>query len=530
MSDAQTTVATPSAGTWWRPTDPWPAAATNPVMRGFHPDPSACRVDGPDGTWYYLVTSTFEYLPGLPVFRSRNLVDWELVGHVLDRADQVDLQAVRDSGGLFAPTIRYDGEGKRFVVVCTVVGGTSGGNFIATATDPAGPWSDPVRWDIDGIDPSVFIDDDGSWWAHGTRRVAEPEWDQQTEVWVRRIDPTDLSLGTEEHIVWTGAVRGAVWAEGPHLFRRGEYIYLLAAEGGTGRNHAVIIARSSHPTEPFVGCPRNPVLTHRNLGNDSTVTNVGHADLIEAPDGTSWALLLASRPQAGSDLLGRETFLVPVQWQDGWPVFAPGVGHLVPEPGSPEVAPSGAADDSAASDPHWIAVRTLPEAIASTSGDGSVELRPGALLDDALPAFVAQRVQSLTSRLHVDLTTVPDGVWAGLGLRYNGENWAAVLTDGRTVRVLLAKEGQIEEVAQQQLPAELGGRPLSVRLDLQGLRATAAVGGTGSADEATELATLDVAHLCAAVSDGFVGITAGVLAHGESDEAVIARLTLQETR
>src|SRR5450759_2227759 len=149
------------------------ANAVNPVLSGFYPDPSVCRVDGDDGTWYYLVNSTFEYLPGLPVHRSRNLVDWEPVGHILDRPDQVDLTRVGDSGGMFAPTIRHDGT--RFLAVCTLIGGAPGrsGNFIVTADDAAGPWSDPVWWDVDGIDPSILVDDDGRLWAHGTRLAPE---------------------------------------------------------------------------------------------------------------------------------------------------------------------------------------------------------------------------------------------------------------------------------------------------------------------------------------------------------------------
>ncbi|MEK8227288.1 family 43 glycosylhydrolase [Oerskovia sp. M15] len=165
-----------------------------------------------------------------------------------------------------------------------------------TAADPAGPWSDPVWWDNDGIDPSLLVDDDGRLWAHGTSLSLDPEWDQQTEVWVRELDPSTLRLQGETHVVWSGAVRGAVWAEGPHLYRRDGTVYLLTAEGGTGYHHAIVVARAEHPTGPFVGNPANPVLTHRHLGRDAPVVNVGHADLVDAPDGTSWALMLASRP------------------------------------------------------------------------------------------------------------------------------------------------------------------------------------------------------------------------------------------
>ncbi|WP_108718227.1 glycoside hydrolase family 43 protein [Miniimonas sp. S16] len=494
--------ATPPAR--WAPDSPWPDGATNPVMRGFHPDPTVCRVDGPDGTWYHLVTSTFEYLPGLPVFRSRDLIGWELLGHVLDRDEQVDLLGVRDSGGLYAPTLRHDVRRGVFLLVCTVVGGVEGasGNFVCTATDPAGPWSDPVWWDTDGIDPSVLVDDDGRWWAHGTRLVAQPQWDQQTEVWVRELDPQTLRLTGPEHVVWTGALIGAIWAEGPHLYRRDGHVYLLAAEGGTGRDHAVSVARAEHPTGPFVGNPRNPVLTHRHLGSGSSVVNVGHADLVDAPDGSSWALLLASRPVDGADLLGRETFLVPVTWEDGWPVLAPGFGHLVPEPGGP--TPSGA--PATTSPEEWVAVRRQPARVGSAGDDGRVTLAAGEGLSGVTPAFLAQRVRDLTTPVEVVLEHVPPGVEAGLGLRYSTASWVAVLTDGGAVRVLSARDGAVEEIARVVVDVEVR----SVALQLAGARAVAS--WTDSEGSGHPVVDVDLAHLCAEASGGFVGITAGVLA------------------
>ena len=254
----------------------------NPILPGCFPDPSICRV----GEWHYLVASTFELLPGMPVMRSRDLATWETIGHVLDRPGMVDLAGIRSSGGIFAPTIRYDGE--RFWIVTTLVDpadGERGGTFLVTADDAAGPWSDPIWIEVAGIDPSLLFDDDGRVWMHGTRLVAEPEWHHQTEVWVRELSIDEGRLVGDEHVVWTGAVRGAVWAEGPHLLRIDGTCYLLAAEGGTAFEHAVCIARAEHPTGPFVGSPANPVLTHRQLGHGAEVQAVGHADLVQAPDG-----------------------------------------------------------------------------------------------------------------------------------------------------------------------------------------------------------------------------------------------------
>jgi xylan 1,4-beta-xylosidase len=208
----------------------------NPILPGCHPDPSICRA----GDSYFLVTSTFEYLPGLPVHRSTNLVDWELIGHVVH--DELDFRDIPSSRGLFAPTIRHhDG---RFYVVCTLMEGVGrSGHFIMTATDPAGPWSEPT-WldDVPGIDPSLTFDGDRVWLC-GTRLAEPARWEGQTEVWLRELDPVTLQPIDEGRIIWGGALNGARWAEGPHLLpRQGGGWMLLAAEGGTARDHAVCVA------------------------------------------------------------------------------------------------------------------------------------------------------------------------------------------------------------------------------------------------------------------------------------------------
>ncbi len=489
--------------------------AVNPVRAGFYPDPSVCRVDGADGTWFYLVSSTFEYLPGLPVHRSRDLVHWELIGHVLDRPGQVDLSGVGDSGGLFAPTIRHDGG--RFLVVCTVVGGAPGasGNFVATATDPAGPWSDPVWWPEGGIDPSILVDGD-RWWAHGTRLAEVPEWDQQTEVWVREIDPVTLQPGGPEHVVWTGAVRGAVWAEGPHLYRRGDHVYLLAAEGGTGSHHAISVARAADPTGPFVGNPANPVLTHRQLGRASAVTNVGHADLVEHPDGSTWALCLATRPWHDADPLGRETFLVDVRWEDDWPVFAPGVGQLSPTPPLPAATGPHPPPDGAGVDTR-IAVRRLPSELGVRDVDGGFVLPAGAGLGERHPAYLAERVTRLDPTLRVRVANAPAGARAGLGLRYSGTAWLAATIGEGTLRVEVVS--RVTDPVRLEHPIG-DDRAGTIELVLSGTTAT--VTFTTEAGDAVVLEDLDVAGLCTAADGGFVGLTYGALALGEGEEARFA--------
>ncbi|WP_234417827.1 glycoside hydrolase family 43 protein [Miniimonas sp. S16] len=533
--------------------------ATNPVLPAFHPDPSVCRVDhgspGASDVWYYLISSTFEYLPGLPVHRSRDLVTWELVGHVV--TDQLDYTRVHDSGGLYAPTIRHDGE--RFLVVCTHLGGPEGasGTFITTATDAAGPWTPPVWWHgVQGVDPSLLLDDDGRIWAHGGRGATPPQWEGHGEIWVRELDPATLELTGPEHVIWSGAAVGATWPEGPHLYRRGRHVYLVAAEGGTGRHHAVVVARAEQPTGPFTSAPDNPVLTHRHLGPEAAVVNVGHADLVQASDGSWWALALASRLAGGIDLLGRETFLLPVTWRSGicagdpgddgdWPVLAPGVGTLVPEPGGPDGVRAdrlGGGDGVGAGlgglpERTWIGVRRLPSTIAETGGiggiggvggvggiggAGEVALRAGAGLGDHLPAFIGQRLHVLEGSVTQGLGDAVEHLSGpaeggiaevGLALRQSTPQWLTVgvrSADGGTeVVVTRSVDGTVEVAAAIAAPAGLDRLRLTITGRVGLVEALTADGA------AHEVGRVDVGHLSTTHAGWFVGVVTGPYAVGD---------------
>ena len=491
----------------------------NPVLPGCYPDPTICRVDDT----FYLVTSTFEYLPGLPVFRSTDLAHWEQIGHVVDRLGQLDYDGIASSGGLYAPTLRYhDG---MYYLVCTMVDpndATRGGNFLMTATDPAGPWSDPQWLDEDGIDPSIFFDDDGRAWMHGTRLARDPEWFHQTEVWVRELDLARMSLTGPEHVVWTGAVRGAVWAEGPHLYKVDGTYYLLAAEGGTEIHHAISVARADAVTGPYEGCKGNPVLTHRNLGKGADVVGVGHADLVQAPDGSWWAVLLAMRPYGGYHYnLGRETFLVPVTWEDGWPLFAPGNGR-VPEqvevpfarddaPGTVQGTASGVVP---ADDLRWTAVRRPPSSVAQPRGTGwDLPLRPSTLADLDVPAFLGLRQQ----HRDVDVRAV---VRADLA---PGEEVGVAVRQSELDHVRLAvtrvdRDGARQAVAVQVrggVASELGRVPLdgvgdevvlTVSVRGQDYRLLAA----GPGQEPVTVAVADGRTLDTVSTGGFLGLWIGV--------------------
>ena len=291
----------------------------NPILSGFYPDPSICEANG----YYYLVCSSFSYVPGLPIFRSRNLVSWEQIGNIIDRPEQLDFSGQGVSRGLFAPTIRYH-EGK-FYCICTQVDKI--GNFFVTADNPEGPWSNPVVIEgAEGIDPSLFFDDDGTAWYIGTRPAPEgPKYNGNWEIWIQKIDLEQGKLLGQPKGIWRGALRDCVWPEGPHIYKINGTYYLIHAEGGTGANHAVCVARCETIDGEWVGKPANPILTHRHLGSTAGIINVGHADLVCA-DGKWWMCCLASRPYGQADKrvcnMGRETFLVPVRWEEGWPVVS----------------------------------------------------------------------------------------------------------------------------------------------------------------------------------------------------------------
>lgn len=524
-------------------------AARNPVLPGFHPDPSICRV----GDEFYVVTSTFEYFPGLPVHRSRDLVDWELVGHAVHREEQFDLSTVAASGGLFAPTIRHhDG---RFFVACTLIGDDGAqDSFVVTATDPAGPWSDPA-WieDASGIDPSLLFDDDGRAWWCGTRLADPGDWPEQTEVWVRELDVATMRLVGEEQVVWHGAVDGAVWAEGPHLYRLGDGVLLLASEGGTERHHAVSAARGAAPTGPFAGSKANPLLTHRHLGGGVDVANVGHADLVDDGRGGWWATVLATRrlPRTGADgpcsgparadaLQARETWLVPVSFEDGWPVFAPGEGRLrreVEVPWADAIAPgpSSLVDEFDGPAPHreLLTIRTAPGLRRARLGERPGHLRleavSGGLAEPVPHAFAGFRLEQPVARLSTELEipdAAPAGLVAGLALRLTDRRHVrfAVRVAGadtgaeapgsrsgstRVLELVLHVDGDDRLLASVEAPP---GR-LALVLDLDGFGAVARLEhGDDRADDAAAapVGTVDLSPLSPSEGGGFVGVVGGV--------------------
>ncbi len=433
----------------------------NPILPGCYPDPSICRVGGD----YYLVTSTFEYFPGLPIFHSRDLIHWHQIGHVLDRPSQLPLDGIRPSGGLYAPTIRFS-QGVFYVINTLVDGKTKSGNFIVTATDPAGPWSEPY-WldDASGIDPSLFFDDNGRVWYVGNWMARNSQYEGHTEIWLQELDLTTMRLVGEPQVLWDGAVKGAVWAEAPHLYKTQGYYYLLTAEGGTAHHHAVSVARSKRITGPYEANRGNPILTHRHLGLDYPIVGTGHADLVETQSGEWWMVLLAMRPYGGYFYnLGRETFLAPVRWEDGWPIVSPGTGRVeftYPAPDLPDhpwpVVPARDHFDASTLALQWNFLRTPHAEFCSLSERPSylrLRLRPQRLSEQTNPSFVGRRQQHIHFAAQAVLEFKPrtEHECAGLALIQNNDFYLClVVTRGVEPVVRLIKRAQgVEEMLAEQ--------------------------------------------------------------------------------
>ena len=488
----------------------------NPVLPGSHPDPSICRV----GDDYYLATSTFALFPGIALHHSRDLVHWRAIGAALDRPSQLDLDGILMTDGIYAPTLRHhDGV---FYLICTLVNAPAGGNFFVTASDPAGSWSEPT-WieDAPGFDPSLLFDD-GRVWYCGTCQPDPDALPGRTTVYVQELDITTGRLTGERHSVWSGAMVDARWAEGPHLYRIGDFVYLLAAEGGTDWQHAVVVARSTAVTGPYVGCPANPVLSSRHLGRSADVVGPGHADLVQTQDGEWWAVLLAARPSDGAWWgTSRETFLVPLAWEDGWPVFVPGVGRVplsLEGPSLPahEWPAQPVRDEFDALGPEWSMLRT-PRAewwsLTERPGHLRLRLRAASPYNVSNPSMVLRRVEHPDWRtaMALDFTPALPGDVARLVAWVNDTDQLRVEHDGRVVRVVrrqASAEVVLAETAigagQVQLGVETHGRSLLVR--------------AARPDEAwTDVAKVDIGFLGQQVNGYFFGLLVGPYATGAGE-------------
>ncbi|MBQ8672751.1 MAG: endo-1,4-beta-xylanase [Bacteroides sp.] len=297
----------------------------NPLLPGCYPDPSICRV----GNDYYLVNSSFAYYPAIPIWHSTDLKSWKQLGYVLNRPEQLTLkEGLRMSGGIYAPDIKYNPHNGLFYVITTDVDG--GGNFFVTTDDPKkGEWSNPTFLpQVGGIDPGLLFDEDGkAYIVNNDAPAGEPEYNGHRAIWIREFDWKSGTTKGSAKVLVDGGVDKAEqpsWIEGPHLYHIDGDYFLMCAEGGTGDEHREVIFKSSSPWGPFKPCSINPILTQMDQAADrpNPVTCTGHADLVQSPDGQWYSVFLGVRPyRNGHDVMGRETFLLPVSWQEGQPVI-----------------------------------------------------------------------------------------------------------------------------------------------------------------------------------------------------------------
>jgi beta-xylosidase len=374
----------------------------SPVIGGFNPDPSIVRVDED----YYLVNSTFEYQPGIPVHHSRDLKTWTKIGHVVTRASQADLSQTPTPGGAWAPTIRLH-NGKFYVVVTYMFDNRT---MIYSADNPAGPWSDGVRVDVKGIDPDLAWDDNGDCYlTFSGLNVNEDLSGHQA------ITQVQINLETGEKLegvrsLWEGS--GGMFPEGPHLYKIDGWWYLLTAEGGTDRGHMVAFGRSRSIRGPFENNPNNPVLTARST--NSSIQNKGHGDLVQLADG-GWAMVFlgvrARGLSKGYSPLGRETFMTPIEWVDGWPV---GLNiEADPADAATDFADNFSADDLGLD---WIGVRRFPNEFAKIANESVSLVGEGRDMSHSMPTYLCKRQQRLIGTFTANLRIAGKG---GISVRYN---------------------------------------------------------------------------------------------------------------
>lgn len=507
----------------------------NPVIRGFHPDPSVCRANGK----YYLVCSSFQYFPGIPIFESADLINWRQIGHVLTREEQLPLRGALSHGGIYAPTIRY--HRGRFYVTATNVSGC--GNFIVWTDDVAGEWSDVIPIDQDGIDPSLYFEDGGTLFMSNHNNA-----DGTASIMQCGIDPLTGSKLSGTREVWKGC--GGRYLESPHLYRINGWYYLMAAEGGTEYGHMVVLARGRTPYGPFENAPHNPVVSNRDLGG-YTLQGTGHADLIEDDFGNWWMVLLAFR-QIGTYLpfhhLGRETCLIPVSFTpDGW-LYAgsAGTGHVFlrmatdrPVAASHQTMPAEYTFENTCPGKEWVWLRNpdmrnyeftdsgriyrlrspLSGSLSSGLPSGSLSsVSPGGGLSErgSSPTFLGLRQQEMDGTICVDLHLCPYGE-AGLTLYMDCDHHCdlALVRKDSCVSVIKRRVAGDMEYIQQEEP--LPPDTLHVRLMIRAtaleyhFQADVIRRGTSKC-KPLDLGTAMTRYLSSEVAGGFTGVMIGLYA------------------
>ena len=510
----------------------------NPVLTGFYPDPSAVRV----GDDYYLINSSFAFYPGIPIFHSRDLVNWKQIGNVIDRPDMMPFDGSSlSNGGIYAPQISYhDGT---FYVINTCVG--CGGNFIVTAKNPAGPWSKPI-WlpHIGGIDPSLFFDDGKVFIVH-QKDPPDKRYAAHTAIWLMEVDPATFAKRSDDVMLVDGGIKQpwqTDYIEGPHLYKIGAQYMLWAAGGGTGYYHGELAFKASKPFGPYTADPNNPVLTQFGLPDDrpNPVTATGHADLLQDSKGKWWAFFLGTRvydlatpPQdPGRFTTGRETFMLPVMWRDGWPIVTrkgASVPYVAKGPMLPRNVPPGRflngnyavreTFTGSALGPQWLFARTPhTQWWQVRGGELTITPRSERMGDTVQPSFVGRRLAHMTASVATPLRFQPRAVGdeAGLMAVQNDDFYFAfgLATNGAGKLVLQVRErdgakdpphGKVLAARPVSRPA---GMPIYLRMKIDKGVADFSYSLDGKR-YLPVLADADASSLTTAASGGFTGTVIG---------------------
>lgn len=493
-----------------------------PLLPGCYPDPSIVRVEDD----YYMVNSSFVYYPGVPVWHSTDLRNWERLGYVLDRPSQLSLpDSIRVSGGIYAPAISYNPHNETFYMITTLV--DNGGNFYVTTKDPKeGGWSDPV-WlpEVGGIDPSFLFDADGkAYIVNNDAPEGSPLYDGHRAIYIHDFDWKTGKVVGEQKMIVNGGVdidEKPVWIEGPHLYNIGGKYFLMCAEGGTGPDHSEVVFESSSPKGPFKPCRINPILTQRGLdpSRQYPVTCTGHADLVEDKDGRWWAVFLGMRPYSvdGHEIMGRETFIHRVDWRNGQPVITASDEVLEGRPQRERESrlwtDEGLVDDA-------FFIRNPKSKFYAVGPDGSLTLvaSPVALADMKSPAAIGRWVTENAFELNVTLDEfTPDGVddTAGLMLFQSDDCYIAF---GKTMNsygdivVRVDARSKNDRVIEFESPVEDASQPLKLKIVADGKGNYSFEYAEGEGDYRPMSQTLPASLLSTRTAGNFTGTVMGVYA------------------
>jgi len=511
----------------------------NPILQGTYPDPSITR----KGDDYYMVTSSFAMFPGVPIFHSKDLVNWTQIGHVLDRKSQLKVQDAGISAGIYAPDIRYNPHNDTFYMITTQIAGGVG-NMVVKTKDPKEGWSDPIKLDFEGIDPAIFFDDDGkSYVVHNDAPNEGEELYQGhrvIKVWEYDLEKDQVVQGTDKIIVNGGVdlSEEPIWIEAPHMYKKDDRYYLMCAEGGTGGWHSEVVFVSDDPMGPYQPAPSNPILSQRYLSKDrnNKVDWAGHADLIVGPDDKYYGVFLGVRPNEKDRVnTGRETFILPVDWSGKFPVFENGLIPMEPKLKMPEGVENKMGEDeyfpngnftytedfsSEKLDYRWIGLRGPREDFIDFTKKG-LKITPFDVNIKAVKPtstlFHRQQHKDFSFTTTIDYKPKSEKDLAGItalqnerfnyvfGITKNGKKYYLVLerTEKGSSKILASKEIELKDELQVKVEAEGDDYKFSYALN-KGVFQN--LGGTVSGD-----------ILSTNVAGGFTGTLIGLYATSAND-------------